>query len=183
MTIVPFKHFTHTCTVYVGLAQACPNYSFLFFLRSFLVIYRPTLKITPSTSTHTLGVDDELVSLNCSVLANPLPLITWARLLGNVNETVIGRQAPTWFMKTAYSVLTVNITELGVGYHAFLCNVSVETPAGYYTELSFSIAANIIVQDPLDESYSTVTTDQAVTTDEVEPTAPYPRGKYICTTS
>ena len=26
VTVVPYKQFAHTCTVYVGLAQARPNY-------------------------------------------------------------------------------------------------------------------------------------------------------------
>ena len=76
-----------------------------------------------SGETFTIGQDDELVSLNCSVSASPLPLLEWSR----AGVSVEGAQAPTGFMETAHSILTINITELGVGSHTFECTASVAT--------------------------------------------------------
>lgn len=93
---------------------------------SFAVLDVSTLEILPSLRTVTLGVDEELVSLNCSVRAHPLPLLQWSRDGVTVDD---GDQAPTGFMETAFSTLTVNVTELGVGTHNFQCTAIVDTPA------------------------------------------------------
>ena len=106
--------------------------------------------MTPSPSNFSM-CKDELVSLNCSVLANPLPLITWVRLVDNEEEEVIGHQASTWFMEKAYSILTVNSVELGVGNHTFLCKVSVETLAGEaYNDTYAAVSATIFVESSME---------------------------------
>ena len=67
---------------------------------------------------------DEVVTLNCSATGNPLPLLGWSR----DGVPVDGVQAATGFMETAFSTLTVNITELGVGTHNLQCTATVDTP-------------------------------------------------------
>lgn len=62
--------------------------------------------------------------LNCSASGNPLPLLKWNR----DGISVEGAQAPTGFMETAFSVLYINVTELGVGTHNFQCTATVNTP-------------------------------------------------------
>lgn len=42
---------------------------------------------------------------------------------------VNGAQAATGFMETAFSVLILNATELGLGTHNFLCNATIDTPS------------------------------------------------------
>ena len=107
--------------------------------------------MTHSASNFSM-CDDKLVSLNCSVLANPLPLITWVRLVDDEEEEeVIGHQASTWFMEKAYSILTVNIVDLGVGNHTFSCKVSVETAAGEaYNDASAAVSATIFVESSME---------------------------------
>ena len=108
-----------------------------FFLMSVLDV--SSLEI--SGETFTIGQDDELVSLNCSVSASPLPLLEWSR----AGVPVEGAQAPTGFMETAHSILTINITELGVGSHTFECTASVATPT---TQPETSTAMkNITIQE------------------------------------
>ena len=72
--------------------------------------------------------DNKLVTLNCSVRANPLPVLQWSRYSASDGGTLSGVQNATGFMETAYSTLTVNITELGVGTHYFQCTATVDTP-------------------------------------------------------
>ena len=91
----------------------------------------------------TLG-QDEMATLNCSTTGNPLPLLQWSRYNASDNGTLSGVQAATGFMETAFSTLTVNITELGVGTHNFQCTATVDTPATQSE--SSSAMATITVQ-------------------------------------
>ena len=99
-----------------------------------------TLDITPNISTFTFGQDEE-AALNCSVSANPLPLLEWTKSGSPVNGTV---QAVTGFNETAFSILMINITELGVGTHDFECSAAVDTPSTQST--SSLVMATITVQ-------------------------------------
>ena len=82
------------------------------------------MEISPSSRTIVLGVDEELVSLNCSVRAHPLPLLQWSRN----GIQVDGVQAATGLRETAMSILTVNVTGLGLGTYNFQCSATVTTP-------------------------------------------------------
>lgn len=94
-------------------------------------------EITPDMATFTFGQDNK-TTLNCSVSGNPLPLLEWG---SPVNGTV---QAVTGFNETAFSILSINITELGVGTHSFECIATVDTPSTQPT--SSAVMATIIVQ-------------------------------------
>ena len=115
------------------LYPVCKQFSFpLIKLTSiqYVVLDNSTLKVLPPSQTFTMGLnDDELVTLNCSVRANPLPLLQWRRYSASYNGTLSGVQAATGFNETAFSTFTVNITELGVGTHNFQCTATVDTPA------------------------------------------------------
>ena len=74
--------------------------------------------------SFTIGQDDEIIPIVCSIQAHPLPLLEWSR----DGVLVEGVQAPTGFMETAFSIFSVNITELGVGTHNFQCTATVDTP-------------------------------------------------------
>lgn len=88
----------------------------------------------------TFGQDIE-TALNCSVSGNPLPLIEWTSNGSPVNGTV---QAVTGFNETASSILSINITELGVGTHSFSCMATVDTPSTQ--PASSAVMATIVVQ-------------------------------------
>lgn len=64
---------------------------------------------------------DELATLRCSSIGNPLPLLQW-----RVNGSLVnGDQLATEIGETAFSNLTINITELGVGTRTIECTASV----------------------------------------------------------
>ena len=99
-----------------------------------------TPTIIPSMATFTFGQDIE-TTLNCSVSGNPLPLIEWTSSSLPVNGTL---QAVTGFNEMAFSTLSINITELGVGTHSFSCMATVDTPSTQSTVSA--VVATIVVQ-------------------------------------
>ena len=109
------------------------------------VLDNSTLEVAPHSQTFIMGLDDiELVTLNCSVRANPLPVLQWSRYSASNSGTLSGVQNATGFNETAFSTLTVNITELGVGTHTIQCTATVDTPATHSE--SSSANATITVQ-------------------------------------
>ena len=92
-------------------------------------------------ATFIFGQDIE-TALNCSVSGNPLPLIEWTSNGSPVNGTL---QAVTGFNETAFSTLSINITELGVGTHSFSCIATVDTPSSLQPTVS-AVMATIVVQ-------------------------------------
>ena len=107
-----------------------------------------------------LGLDNDLVLLNCSVRANPLPLLQWSRL--NNSEALSAVQAATGFNETAFSILSLNITELGVGMHSFQCTATVHTPM---TQSETSSAVTTITVNPLLQNISIVPEMQTIVID------------------
>ena len=97
--------------------------------------------ITPSMATFTFGRDIE-TTLNCYVSGNPLPLIEWTSSSLPVNGTL---QTVTGFNETAFSTLSINITELGVGTHSFSCMATVDSPSSLQPASS-AVVATIVVQ-------------------------------------
>lgn len=96
-------------------------------LLCYAVIDGDSMKITPLFSNYTLCVDVDLVQLNCSIEnSRPLPLLSWSGL-GQLENTAFTtqHQAPTGYYEMAYSILTLNISQLGVGTHEFRCNAFV----------------------------------------------------------
>jgi hypothetical protein len=91
-------------------------------------------------TTFAFGRDGE-TTLNCSVSGNPLPLLEWTSDSLAVNGIA---QAVTGFNETAFSILSINLTELGVGTHSFNCVATVDTPSTQPD--SFAVMATIIVQ-------------------------------------
>ena len=55
-------------------------------------------------------------------------MLQWSRYNASDNGTLSGVQSATGFNETAFSTLTINITELGVGTHNFQCTATVDTP-------------------------------------------------------
>ena len=97
-------------------------------LYSSAVLDKSSLMISPSSEqTFTLGLDNDLISLNCSVRGNPLPLLQWSRYNSSNTGPLDAIQAATGFNETASSILTLNITELGAGIHSFQCTATVHT--------------------------------------------------------
>ena len=127
----------------------------IYSLCSFAVLDNSTLTISPSIDqTFTLGLDNDLVLLNCSVRANPLPLLQWSRYnSSNDSEALNAVQAATGFKETAFSILSLNITELGVGMHSFQCIATVHTPM---TQSETSFTVTTITVNPLLQNISIV---------------------------
>lgn len=117
----------------------------------------------PSDQTFTLGLDSDLVSLNCSIRANPLPLLEWSRYNSSNNEALNAVQAATGFNETAFSILTLNIAELGVGTHSFQCSATVHTPM---TRSETSSTVSTITVNPLLQNISIVPEMQIFVVDD-----------------
>ena len=66
----------------------------------------------------------DTVTINCSVEANPLPRITLEWYNG-AGELVQGTQAPTGFLESAFSLLTVSTSELR-GREEFTCTITLD---------------------------------------------------------
>lgn len=125
---------------------------------SFSVLDDSTLTISPSIPDQpfTLGPDNDLISLNCSVRANPLPLLQWSRYNSSNNSELLplnAVQAATGFNEMAFSILSINITELGVGMHSFQCTATVHTPM---TQSETSSTVTTITVNPLLQNISIV---------------------------
>ena len=102
-------------------------------LFNFAELYTSTFDISPSQLVYIRGIhDQDVASINCSVLGNPLPRITWNRLTqnGTVSESLDVIQAPTGYNETAFSILKVNISELVLGDNFFECVVNVSSDYG-----------------------------------------------------
>ena len=131
----------------------------------FAVLDNSTLAISPSISqTFTLGLDSDLVSLNCSVRANPLPLLQWSRYNSSNNDSEVldAVQAATGFNEVAFSILSLNISELGVGTHSFQCTATVNTPTTHSETSSIVTAVTI---NPLLQNISVVPEIQSFVVD------------------
>ena len=118
---------------------------------SFTVLDDSTLTILPSITDQplTLGLDSDLLSLNCSVRANPLPLLQWSRYNSSNDSELLpfnAVQAATGFDEMAFSILSINITELGVGMHSLQCTATVHTPM---TRSETSSTVITIIVNPL----------------------------------
>lgn len=124
---------------------------------SFSVLDDSTLTISPSIpdQTFTLGLDNDLISLNCSVRANPLPLLQWSRYNSSNNSEPLNAaiQAATGFNEMSFSILSINITELGIGMHIFRCTATVHTPM---TQSETSSTVTTITVNPLLQNISIV---------------------------
>lgn len=131
---------------------------------SFTVLDNSTLTISPSNNqTFTLGLDDDSISLNCSVRANPLPLLEWSRYnSANDSEALDAVQAATGFKETAFSLISLNISELGVGMHSFQCTATVHTPMTHSETSSMVTTVTVI---PLLRNISIVPDMQALVID------------------
>ena len=117
------------------------------------------MQITPSSSTVMLGQDSNLVYLNCSVFTNPLTPLKWTRRIGeNLTEPLEAYQPPVSFNTTSFSILSVNIDELGPGTHTFECRVDIIV---YYYVARYlrnhTVSANITVLEPPPRSSSLAT--------------------------
>ena len=75
------------------------------------------LAISPPFSTLSLGIDD-VITLNCTTPSNPLPRLEWFIDNQPITDSY---QAATGFMETAFSILTLNISELAVGENSIIC--------------------------------------------------------------
>ena len=120
-------------------------------LINFAVLDGSTLTISPSILNQplTLSLDSDLISLNCSVRANPLPLLQWSRYNSSNDSELLplnAVQAATGFNEMAFSILSINITELGIGMHSFQCTATVHTPM---TQSETSSAVITITVNPL----------------------------------
>ena len=113
----------------------------------FAVASTPTVISNPVTTTFMFGQNVKLI-LNCSIGSTPLPLLEWSR----DGVSVEGVQAPTGFMETAFSILSVNITELGVGTHNFQCIATVNTSANNPTVTNSGLTS--ITIEPLLQNIS-----------------------------
>jgi succinate dehydrogenase hydrophobic anchor subunit len=84
------------------------------------------------------------------VRANPLPLLQWSRYNNSSNdsEPLINAavQVATGFNEMAFSFLSLNITELGIGIHSFQCTATVHTPM---TQSETSSTETTITINPL----------------------------------
>ena len=89
------------------------------------------MAISPSSQflTFTRGLDDT-VSLNCSVRGSPILPLEWSKH-HDPYYNIDAVQAPTGFNKTAFSILTINVTELGIGTHTFQCTATLNYLASY----------------------------------------------------
>ena len=128
------------------------------------VLDNSSLTISSSSDqTFTLGLDNDLVPLNCSIRANPLPLLEWSRYNSLNDGALNGVQAATGFNETAFSILTLNITELGVGTHSFQCTATVHTPM---TQSESSSVVSTITVNPLLQNVSIVPEMQIFVVDD-----------------
>ena len=124
------------------------------------------MKINPSSSTVMLGQGSELVHLNCSVHTNPLSRLKWTRIGANFTEPLEAYQPIVGFNETVFSILSVNVTKLGLGTHMFECRVDVTT---FYYNLRMPIhhttSANVTVSvwDPSTRSSSIPETNISIT--------------------
>ena len=109
------------------------------------------MKISPSSSTVMLGQGSELVHLNCSVYANPLSRLKWTRIGANFTEPLEAYQPIVGFNETVFSILSVNVTKLGLGTHMFECRVDVTTFLYHYRlPRHHTASANVTVFNKLE---------------------------------
>ena len=82
-----------------------------------IAIDSPTLQIT-------LGLPDTppTITLNCSVVAHPIPRLEWTMN----GQPVVGQQVATGFMETSFSLLTVNTSDLVNGVETFNCTAALD---------------------------------------------------------
>ena len=98
--------------------------------------------------TFALDPENSSVPLHCSVRGNPIPQLQWSIGVRALTDSV---QLPTGFNQSAISVLTIDMTELGLGNHNFKCSAILDPLSNDIVPISSSLTASVSIQPLLDD--------------------------------